>query len=161
MKKYLQLYLATALAITSVASAEAQAATDGHKIATPYEMIVPDNQRHIVVTRNGTRFLGCTADERLVLTYVFASAYHTTVGGANKPLPVSDYLNGLVSAFQNSTRKVHSSSFNLNDRVAGVASSIKKGMSVYSDDFNEKRGTYLNWMLKAYTMTPDQSPLCK
>lgn len=161
MNKYLQIFgLATALSITS-ASTQAQVTINRHKIATHEEMTIPDHQGHIVVTPNATRVIACTSDKRLILTYVFASAYHTTVGGANKPLPVSDYMNGQVSAFQNSARKVHSSAFNLNDRVAGVAYSIKKGMNDYNDDFNTKRGTYFNWMLKAYTMTPGQSPLCK
>ena len=154
MNKYLQIFgLATALSITSVASAQAQK----YKIATHEEMTVPDHRGHIVVTPDGTRILACTSDKRFVLLYIFASAHHR----ANKPMPVREYLSGLVSNFQISTQKVHSSAFNAWDVLHGVAPSIKNGMNEYTTSFNKTHGTYLDWMFKMYSITRDQASICK
>ncbi|MGZ9097745.1 MAG: hypothetical protein ACXW30_05565 [Micavibrio sp.] len=161
MNKYLKIFgLATALSITGIASAQAQMG-NSHKTATRGEMTIPDNRGHVVVSPLASRAYACTTDKRLVLTHIFATAYHTTVGGTNKPLPVSEYLAGVVPAFEAAARKTHSSAYTMTDRSFDIPHSVKKAMSDYSTGFNNSHGTYLDWMIKIYTMAPGQSRLCK
>jgi len=162
MNKYLQIFgLATALSVTSVASAQAQMSNNNYKIATQAEMTIPDHRGHVVVSPNASRVVACTSDKRMVLTYVFASAHYQTVGNPNKPLPVGEYLDGLVTAFKNSAKTIHSSQFNPRDPVFGMAYPIQQAMSDYTKDFNRPRGTFFDWMFKIYHITPHQSPVCK
>lgn len=162
MNKYLQVFgLATAITMAIFPNAQAQTGNNHHKTATWEEMTAPDENGYLVVSRNASRAFACTTDKHLVRTFLFALAHKQTVGGKNKAPPVQDYLVGLVDAFKSSAKKVHSSQFNASDKVNGVAAAIKRSMNEYTRTFNGSHGTYINWMFRAYYLSPTPHPQCQ
>lgn len=162
MNKYLQAFgLATAISMAALPNAQAQTGNNHHKTATWEEMTIPDENGYVVVSRDASRAFACTTDKHLVRTFVFALAHQQTVGGKNKPLPVQEYLDGVVNAFKSSARKVHSSQFNASDKVDGIAPAIRRSMNDYTRSFNSSHGTYINWMYRAYYLSPTPHPQCQ
>ena len=162
MNKYMKIFgLATALSITSIASVQAQVSSNSHKVATHEEMTTPDDRGHIVVTPNASKAYACTADKYLVRTFLFASAHYKTVGGTNKPLPTQEYMDGLVKVFKETTRKTRAADYDYNNVLFGLADATRNAMNNYTKDFNRPRGTFFDWMYKAWVISPNPHPNCQ